>query len=64
MDSRIKGQFSCFLEESELGITSKQGEEACCYDVSLPFPFLFCSVLFVGVGLGRGWDWDMNEADE
>jgi hypothetical protein len=42
-------------------ITSKQAEEACCYDVSLPFPFLFCSVLFVGGGMARGWNWDMNE---
>jgi hypothetical protein len=33
-------------------ITSKQLEEACCYDVSLPFLFLFlfCPVLFVGLG--------------
>ncbi len=44
-------------------ITNKQGEDACCYDVSLPFLFLFCSGL-VGFGMGRGWDWNMNEAAE
>jgi len=46
VEGRRRGQYTCFLSEPELGLRTKQGEEACCYDVS--------SFSFVSLGLGCG----------
>jgi hypothetical protein len=51
VEGRRKGQFTCFLDEvvDGMGLRTKQGEEACCYDVSfLPSSFLVMFGWLVG----------------
>jgi hypothetical protein len=51
VEGRRKGQFTCFLDEvvDGIGLRTKQGEEACCYDVSFfTLFFLSCGVWLVG----------------
>lgn len=43
MEGRRKGQYTCFLDEvvDGVGLRTKQGEEACCYDVCPLFHLYF-----------------------